>query len=295
MHVGLFGLKTLKMYLTLVKHKRENDISQEIVRLSKAWTKEKSNIISSTEPTYGEEINRLFDSCVSSRGHRCDVVVYQRCSTCKSDPMYRFRVHSTEDYASKFDTLQIDYYNTCLTDRTSVELEHSYQNIAEHYLIENSISKIFLKPSSNDLGKDPYMLRLIDLLKTPSETVSVQFLYRVVRTKQGRVSEEPETELKDVIEVIIDELTKVDAFARTKITNHNNKEVESIDKLRRFTVIFYWSNTEHTSSIYVTESTKEHTEEPPAVSFDPTNGRTKNVTDWILKNYHTLRDLTNPC
>ena len=65
-HVGMFGLKVLKGYLTYVKTKQENNMSKVIFELAKTWTKEKSKVIGSTESSLDKEINDLFENSVLS-------------------------------------------------------------------------------------------------------------------------------------------------------------------------------------------------------------------------------------
>ena len=171
------------------------------------------------------------------------------------DPFYRFGICPT---TYKYESLQIDYYNTCLNSSVS-ELNKNYQNIAEHYIIDNTISKIYLKKnnSTKDLKKDMYFqTKIMQKLINPNEDVTCELLYTTLYTQDYNKTNNT-NKFQQVIQTILEIVQEDTHYSSMHIHNMDNNEVitqrEQYKNATSLVITINWLKSTHTSTIYIRE------------------------------------------
>ena len=304
-HVGLFGFSILKKYLNAIINNNEYIIDNNILDLLQKLIKIKTEII--TQETNSEntvqQVNLMFDEYIQAQKHTCDIILYEQCITETCDPFYRFGICPT---TYKYESLQIDYYNTCLNSSVS-ELNKNYQNIAEHYIIDNTISKIYLKKnnSSKDLKKDVYFrTKIMQKLINPNEDVTCELLYTTLYT-QGYNKTNNTNKFQQVIRTILEIVQEDIHYSSMNIHNMDNNEVitqtEQYKNATSLVITINWLKSTHTSTIYIREILAETLAKQNIINHNDqntlkdSNQMYNDIKQWVLQHYIQLNEIMTPC
>ena len=246
-HVGLFGFSILKKYLNTVMNNTEDKIDTDVLEILQKYIKLKSEIINKELNHHTVSIDTMYNEYIDTRQHTCDIVLYEQCTSQTCDPIYRFGICPTV-YMNKYECLQIDYYNTCLNSSVS-ELSNRYEHIAEHYIIDNTLSKIYLKNhnSIEYIKNDSYFKKkIIEKLLNPISNVTFELLYSTLSAQNNKSgSSGTSNKLSVVINAIISTIKSNKHYEHMSIDNNEimNENDENNEYTKSLIITVTWQNT----------------------------------------------------
>ena len=301
-HVGMCMLTVLKQYF-----KRAEMLPIPVFELFKTWIKNYSNEIDS-------EINDLYDEYIRDDERKCEFVLYEYCNTPFRDPMYRFMIKPSE-YSDTYMNIQIDYYNTCekigyrnetynRADAVRI-LDQKYYQIAEHYMLDNKISKVYLHKDSSlpSLDTDAYFnKKMVEPLIDPG-TKNVTFLWKImnIQTKSTRSNAEF---LKKLVDRLIKIIENQQNHKETVLNDYFETAVTSLDKdTFSFSATFHWKNTTSVSVLYICDVTDAYKKNKTTFTKEEENSWKNEENDTVLraiknhtlKYYSGINQLMDPC
>ena len=312
-HVGLFGFSILKKYLHTVMNNTEDKIDTDVLEILQKYIKLKSEIINKELNHHTVSIDTMYNEYIDTRQHTCDIVLYEQCTSQTCDPIYRFGICPTV-YMNKYECLQIDYYNTCLNSSVS-ELSNRYEHIAEHYIIDNTLSKIYLKKHNNIeyIKNDSYFkTKIIEKVINPNDNITFELLYSTLSTQHNKT--ESNNNLNFVIKAIISTIKANEHYEHMNITDIDNNEImnendenneknENNEYTKSLITTVTWQNSEYTSTIYIREISSQIFNEQNNDNhsnhnihdLNESNELYKNIKEWVLQHYVKLNEIMTPC
>ena len=299
-HVGMCLFKLLKHYIS-----KPETAKPENIELFKNWMVHKNELIKHIDK---ESINSLYDQYLKEGKNNCEFVLYETCNTLYRDPMYRFQT-KTSDYSTNYTNLQIDYYNTCLRlgfngsslkynrEHAVSYLNSNYENIAEHYILDNKLSRIYLHyhDRSNVLDTDSYFnSNMIHLLIDPSTAISMVWKIYIIRTKVKS------TNIEGIVQTLVKHVESNEKHDKTVLKNYDeNEELKTVKNLSSFSVIFHWKNNKNTSTVYVCQISDEHIIDTEISTNLETQTEPENIFEIVkqhaFENYTVIKQLMDPC
>ena len=301
-HVGMCMLTVLKQYF-----KRAEMLPIPVFDLFKTWIENYSNDLDS-------EINDLYDEYIRDDERKCEFVLYEYCNTPFRDPMYRFMIKPSE-YSYTYTNIQIDYYNTCerigyrndTYNRADAvrSLDQKYYQLAEHYMLDNKISKVYLHKDSSlsTLDTDVYFnKKMVEPLIDPG-TKNVTFLWKImnIQTKSTRSN-------MDFLKRLVDSLIKIvenqQNHKETVLNDYFETAGMSLDKdTLSFSATFHWKNTASVSVLYICDVTDAYNNNKTTftkqeeISWKNEENDTvlRAIKNHTLKYYSGINQLMDPC
>ena len=299
-HVGMCLLKVLKHYIS-----KPETMKLEHIEIFQQWVNHKTVLIKNMEV---EKINNLYDQYLKEDKNKCEFVLYEMCNSLYRDPMYRFETKSS-DYSSNYMNLQIDYYNTCARlgydirskynrENAVTHLNNNYQNIAEHYIIDNKLSKVYLhnRDKSNILDTDVYFdTNMIKVMINPQTVVTMIWKIYVIRCKVNN------TNIESLIQTLVKHIESDPKHDKTVLKNYDNTtELNTVKDMPSFCITFHWKNSTNTSTVYLCKVSDEHVFEKETLSIDTQiQTEPENIFEIMkqnaFENYAGIRHLMDHC
>ena len=301
-HFGMCMFTVLKQYF-----KKAETLPIPVFDLFKKWTENYSSSV------LDSEIHRLYDDYIRNDERKCEFVLYEYCNTLFRDPMYRFLIKPS-DYSDTYTNIQIDYYNTCekigyrneTYNRANAvrSLDQRYYQIAEHYMIDSKISKVYLHKDStlSDLSTDTYFnKKMVEPLIDPSTNVTLLWKIMNIQTKSTRSNIHF---LKQLIDKLIKIIENQQNHKETVLDDYFETDRKSVDTDNlSFSVTFRWKNTTSVSVLYVCDvidaykntKTTFTREEEYSLKNEDNDTVLRTIKNHTLKYYSGINQLMDPC
>ena len=232
---------------------------------------------------------------------KCEMILYEHCETIHRDPLYRLSVKKSS-YFDMFENIQIDYYNTLEDvghtrtgeyDRTEAvqQLDNKYREIAEHYVIESRLDKVYLHHDHDDKRSD-FLSTLIDKIIIAGSSLKWQLF--VIRTKERTIDSYhlPYT----LIDQLIDSIQNNENHKETMFSTYDGEEnVSDYHDMPYFCVTFVWNDTEHVSTLYVSFVSQQDVFHKTIIKEDEDDEIRNNIYQHSIQYYKNVRELLYPC